>query len=132
MKVVLYAIVTVALLLSRMVTVLFNQNVDAASISTTRSNIKSAMKPIVRGGDNQVTQQSVIIKQSSAVDNNCGDGAVCSVASTNTIGDTFSAKSEVGGDYLPSISVDGNSNSFDGDPIPGVNVKLGNNPGGLP
>ncbi len=87
MKVLLYAIITVSLLLSGMVTVLLSQNLDAGAVNTSRSNIKHAAKAHVTGANNPVSQQTVIIKQNTAVVNKCGDGADCSVVATNTNGD---------------------------------------------
>ena len=70
--------------------------------------------------------KAAVVKQTSVVQNDCGEGAECSGSATNTNGDIQSPKSEVSLDT--SISVDGDSNVFvDSDPIPGVDVKLGQN-----
>jgi hypothetical protein len=98
------------------------QSADATGVNTTRSNIKSAAKKELRGNDNQVNEQDSNVNQYSIVENNCGgDGAECSGSATNTIGDIQSPKSEV------SVSV-GNENPFEGDPVPDIDVKVGNNP----
>jgi hypothetical protein len=69
-----------------------------------------------------VNEQDSNVNQYSIVENNCGgDGAECSGSATNTIGDIQSPQSEV------SVSV-GNENPFEGDPVPDIDVKVGNNP----
>ena len=126
MKQSLLAITTVILLLGGVVTVAIIQISEATAINTTRSNIKSAAKKEVKGNDNQLSEQDANVNQYSIVENNCGDGADCSGSATNTNGDIQSPTSEVSLDT--SISVDGDSNVFaDTDPIPGVDVKLGQN-----
>lgn len=90
MKHSLLAITTVILLLGGVVTIALIQSVEAGVINTTRSNIKSGKAPKdVKGNNNQLSSQSVIVKQYSLVENNCGDGTECSGAATNTIGDIF-------------------------------------------
>jgi hypothetical protein len=124
MKQSLLAITSVILLLGGVVTVALIQSAEATSISTTRSNIKSAAKKEVKGNDNQLSEQDANVNQYSIVENNCGDGAECSGSATNTNGDIQSPKSDVS----VSLAVDGDSNVFaDTDPIPGVDVKLGHN-----
>jgi hypothetical protein len=122
---VLPAVTLVVLLLGGIVAIALIQNTEASTINTTRSNIKSAkssMKP--KGNDNQLSLAEVMISASSQVENKCGDGSECSGSATNTMGDIQSPKSEVSLDT--SISVDGDSNVFAAtDPIPGVDVKLG-------
>jgi hypothetical protein len=122
---VLPAVTIVVLLLGGIVAIALIQNTEASTINTTRSNIKNAAKKMdVKGNKNQLSSQDSIVKQTSVVDNNCGDGADCPVVATNTMGDIQSPKSEVSLDT--SISVDGDSNLFAAtDPIPGVDVKLG-------
>jgi hypothetical protein len=117
---------TVMILLGGVVTIALIQSTEAATVITTRSNIKGAATKDVRGNDNQVSEQDSNVNQYSIVENNCGDGTECSGSATNTIGDIQSPKSEVSLDT--SISVDGDSNVFaDSDPIPGLDVKLGQN-----
>jgi hypothetical protein len=112
MKQSVLAITTVILLLGGVVTVALIQSAEATAINTTRSNIKhAAKKKEVKGNDNQVSEQDSNVNQYSIVENNCG---------------VQSPKSKVSLDT--SISVDGDSNVFaDSDPIPGVDVKLGQN-----
>jgi hypothetical protein len=124
MKQLLLVISTVVLLLGGVVTIALIQSVEASTISTTRSNIKSSAAKDVRGNDNQLNEQDANVNQYNIVENNCGDGSECSGTATNTNGDIMSPKSDVS----VSLAVDGDSNVFASDPIPGVDVKLGNNP----
>jgi hypothetical protein len=123
----LLTITTVMLLLGGVVTIALIQAAAAGTIITTRSNIKSGNNRMeANGNDNQQVSQDAMKKKEVIVENNCGDGAECSVAVTNTDGDIIAGTVSVeSGDT--NTSADGN---IEGDPIPGVDVKLGKNPGG--
>lgn len=102
MKQSLLAISTVVLLFGGVVAIALIQNAEASTINTTRSNFKSGKKPMdVKGSNNQLSTQDVIIKQYSIVENNCGDGSECSGSATNTLGDVTSGGST--SDFLATV-----------------------------
>ena len=136
MKLSVLAVTTVILLLGGVVTVALIQSTEASTINTTRSNIKSSgamKKKEVKGRDNQLSTQEVIINQINNPVNKCGDRTDCSNSATFDIGGITAGgitneQAVSVGDISTSI---GDSNVFaDTDPIPGVDVKLGHNPGG--
>jgi hypothetical protein len=76
------------ILLGGIITIALTQNAEAGSIITTRSNIKSGKAPMdVKGNNNQLSTQDVIINQYNNIENNCGEGAECSNSATFEIGD---------------------------------------------
>jgi hypothetical protein len=126
-------VITVVLLLGGVVVIALIQNTEASTINTTRSNIKSssAMKEKeIKGRDNQLSTQEVIINQINSPVNKCGDRTDCSNSAAFEIGSITSGgitneQAVSVGDISTSI---GDSNVFaDTDPIPGVDVKLGHN-----
>jgi hypothetical protein len=76
------------ILLGGIITIALTQNAEAGSIITTRSNIKSGKAPMdVKGSNNQLSTQDVIIQQYNNAENNCGDGSECSNSATFEIRD---------------------------------------------
>jgi hypothetical protein len=133
MKHLVLVVTTVMILLGGIVTIALIQSTEASSISTTRSNIKSSgamKKKEVKGKDNQLNTQEVIINQINNPVNKCGDRTDCSNSAAFEIGSITSGgitneQAVSVGDISTSI---GDSNVFaEGDPIPGVDVKLGHN-----
>lgn len=55
----------------------------------------------VKGSNNQLSTQDVVVKQNSIVENNCGDGLECSGSATNTMGDFTSGGST--SDFLATV-----------------------------
>jgi hypothetical protein len=128
MKLSVLAVSTVILLLGGVVTVALIQSTEATTINTTRSNIKSSgamKKKEVKGRDNQLSTQEVIINQINNPVNKCGDRSDCSNSATFEIGGITSGGSSSEqtvsvGDVSTSI---GDSNVFaSSDPIPGVDI----------
>jgi hypothetical protein len=119
MKQSLLAITSVILLLGGVVTVALIQSTEATLVNTTRSNIKSSgamKKKEVKGRDNQLSTQEVIINQINNPVNKCGDRTDCSNSATFEIGSFTSGgstreqtSSAVFGDTT--VSIDGDSNS---------------------
>jgi hypothetical protein len=117
MKQSVLVVTTVILLLGGVVTVALIQSVEASGVNTTRSNIKSSgamKKKEVKGKDNQLSTQEVIINQIYNPVNKCGDRSDCSNSATFEIGGisaggATSDQSAVFGDTT--VSIDGDSNS---------------------
>ena len=89
MKQSVLVVTTCILLLGGVVTVALMQSVDASGVNTTRSNIKSSgamKKKEVKGKDNQLSTQEVIINQIYNPVNKCGDHSDCSNTATFEIG----------------------------------------------
>lgn len=133
-QLVLLAITTIILLLGGLVTVALIQNTEATGVNTTRSNIKSSgamKKKEVKGHDNQLSTQEVIINQINNPVNKCGDRTDCSNSAAFEIGSVTSGgitneQAVSVGDISTSI---GDSNVFAaGDPVPDIDVKLGHKP----
>ena len=96
MKQSLLAITSVILLLGGVVTVALIQSTEATLVNTTRSNIKSSgamKKKEVKGRDNQLSTQEVIINQINNPVNKCGDRTDCSNSATFEIGSITSGGS---------------------------------------